>query len=112
MDALVTFQACVTNLHGSYAIDTSRHRDLRLTVCRDKKPDWSRYYSGSDEIRQYLEDVTTRHDLYRFVKLNQQITKAEWLSGEGKWKVTVLDSEGNEFHDYGEFFINGGGVLK
>ena len=90
----------------------SKHHNLRLTVCRDKKPDWSRYYPGSDEIRQYLEDVTARHDLYRFVKLNHGITKAEWLSEEGKWKVTVVDSEGHEFYDYAEFFINGGGVLK
>lgn len=53
-----------------------------------------------------------RHDLLRFVKLNHKITKAEWQSEEGKWKVTVEDSDGTTFDDYGEFFINGGGVLK
>lgn len=78
---------------------------------RHRKPDWSRYYSGSDEICQYLTDVADKHGLMKYVKMNHEVTKAEWIQSSGKWKFTINGPEG-VFDDYADFYINGGGVLK
>lgn len=78
---------------------------------RDRKPDWTSYYSGSAQIHQYLEDLSDKYDLRRYVKFEHEIIKAEWLSEEGLWDVTVK-AGGETFKDRAEFLINGGGVLK
>ncbi|CZT14616.1 related to monooxigenase [Ramularia collo-cygni] len=77
----------------------------------DRKPDWASYYSGSAQIHQYLEDLSDKYDLRRYVKFEHEIVKAEWLSEEGLWEVTI--KHGSEtFKDRAEFLINGGGVLN
>ncbi|KAH7072432.1 FAD/NAD-P-binding domain-containing protein [Paraphoma chrysanthemicola] len=76
-----------------------------------RKPDWSKYYSGSDEIHTYMTDVADKHDLLRFAKLRHEIRRAEWQQASGKWKVTVCGPDGT-FDDYADFFINGGGCLN
>ncbi|GIZ39954.1 hypothetical protein CKM354_000331300 [Cercospora kikuchii] len=76
-----------------------------------RKPDWSRYYSGSDEICQYLTDVADEHGLMKYVKMNHEVTKAEWIQSSGKWKFTIKGLEG-VFEDHADFYINGGGVLN
>lgn len=78
---------------------------------RHRKPDWSRYYSGSDEICQYLTDVADEHGLMKYVKMNHEVTKAEWIQSSGKWKFTIK-GPGGVFEDHADFYINGGGVLK
>lgn len=84
--------------------------DLR----RAPKPDWSQYYSGSAEIHQYFRQVAEENDLLKYVKLNHKIVRAEWEDGRGQWKVTVSrnNDPADTFEDYGEIFLNGGGVLK
>ncbi|KAH6972399.1 putative MoxY [Ilyonectria sp. MPI-CAGE-AT-0026] len=78
-----------------------------------RKPDWSRYYSGSKEIHQYLKDVSASNNLNRFVKFNHKIVGAEWLEGKGQWRISVMRLEDSSvFDDYAEFFLNGGGHLN
>lgn len=84
---------------------------MKLTFGRHRKHDWSKYYSGSDEIRAYMADVVKQHNLLRFVKLQHKVQRAEWQQDAGKWKITVRGPHG-VFDDYAEFLVNGGGCLK
>ena len=81
---------------------------------RDKKPNWSQYYSGSKEIHEYFDDIAERYDLKKYVKFMHRIVNAEWLEKEGKWKITVMRNGDpkDTFDDYADFFLHGGGVLK
>ncbi|RSL99848.1 hypothetical protein CEP52_009501 [Fusarium oligoseptatum] len=78
-----------------------------------RKPDWSKYYSGASEIHQYLKDIAHSHDLERFVKYRHRVIGAEWLQDKSQWEITIqrLD-DGTTFVDHAEFFLNGGGHLN
>jgi cation diffusion facilitator CzcD-associated flavoprotein CzcO len=78
-----------------------------------RKPDWSHFYSYSQEIWQYFNEVTEKFELRRFMKLNHQVVGAEWDEGAGAWNVKITNLLTNEtFIDQAEVLINGGGVLK
>src|SRR3954470_18060283 len=46
-------------------------------------PEWSRGYSGSDEILGYIEDMVIRFDLKRFIRFNTNVTSAEFDDSTG-----------------------------
>ncbi|KAH8692574.1 hypothetical protein BGW36DRAFT_399412 [Talaromyces proteolyticus] len=78
-----------------------------------RKPDWSHFYSYSEEIWQYFKDVVDTFDLMKFFKLRHQVVGAYWDDGKGVWDVHVKDlSSGQIFIDSAEIFINGGGILN
>lgn len=77
-----------------------------------RNPNWSRYYSSSEEIWQYFKDVSTKYDLERYVKLNTKVESATWDEEEGKWKLSILGADGSHFEDSCEILVNGSGVLK
>jgi cation diffusion facilitator CzcD-associated flavoprotein CzcO len=81
---------------------------------RDRKTDWSHYYSSSKEIHEYISHITTKHDLLHYVKFQHKIMEATWLEEEGKWKVGIMrnNNPNDIIYDYGEFLLHGGGVLK
>lgn len=74
---------------------------------------WSRFYSSSPEIFEYIQDLYQKHHLYKYVKLKHQIMHVEWDDVKGKWKLGIKNLEtGEEFEDQAEYFINAGGVLN
>jgi cation diffusion facilitator CzcD-associated flavoprotein CzcO len=78
-----------------------------------RKPDWSHFYSYSEEIWQYFNDVVEKFELRKFMKLNHRVTGASWDQDTGIWNVEVSNLLTNEtFVDQAEVIINGGGVLK
>ncbi|TPX08646.1 uncharacterized protein E0L32_009835 [Thyridium curvatum] len=79
-----------------------------------RKPDWSQYYSASPEIHKYFKDVAVEADVIKYCSFNHKIIRAEWLSGPGKWKITVMrnGNPDDTFDDYADFFLHGGGVLN
>ncbi|KAH0844043.1 hypothetical protein FOPE_08936 [Fonsecaea pedrosoi] len=78
-----------------------------------RKPDWSHFYSYSEEIWQYFADVVERFQLRKYMKLNHEIIDATWDEDLGVWNVQVKNLITNEvFVDQAEILINGGGVLK
>ncbi|KAM3419709.1 putative sterigmatocystin biosynthesis monooxygenase stcW [Cercospora zeina] len=72
---------------------------------------WSMYYSPSDEIETYLQEVVEKYDLGKYAVYNTEVVNAEWLDSEGHWKIT-LNRKGEIFEDYADFFINAGGILN
>ncbi|KIW78333.1 hypothetical protein Z517_08168 [Fonsecaea pedrosoi CBS 271.37] len=78
-----------------------------------RKPDWSHFYSYSEEIWQYFADVVERFQLRKYMKLNHEIINATWDEDLGVWNVQVKNLITNEvFVDQAEILINGGGVLN
>lgn len=79
-----------------------------------KSPNWERYYSGSKQIYDYFRQIAEDYDVLKYAQLNHKIVRAEWLQDQGQWKVTVMrnNDPGDLIVDYGDFFLNGGGVLN
>ena len=78
-----------------------------------RNPNWSHFYSYAEEIWQYLRDIVDRFDLQKYMKLNHEVTAANWDDEKGVWEVQVKDlSTGSTFIDTGEILINGSGLLK
>ncbi|KAL6248698.1 hypothetical protein RBB50_004953 [Rhinocladiella similis] len=78
-----------------------------------RKPDWSHFYSYSEEIWQYFADIVERFQLRKHMKLNHEIIDANWDEDSATWSVQVQNLITNEvFVDQAEILINGGGVLN
>lgn len=69
------------------------------------------YYSPSNEIENYLQEVVDKHNLDKYAVYGTTVEKAEWLDIQGQWKLT-LTRNGETFEDYVDFFVNAGGILK
>lgn len=52
---------------------------------------WTEEFAQGPEIRAYWQGVARKYDVYKYLRLEQKVEKAEWLTEEGKWKVTVRD---------------------
>ncbi|KIV93713.1 hypothetical protein PV10_04908 [Exophiala mesophila] len=78
----------------------------------ERNPNWSQYYSESPEIWQYFKDVTVKHGLMKYIKLEHKIAGAYWKPEEGVWEVKVQRPDGTEFTDTCNVLVNGGGVLN
>jgi cation diffusion facilitator CzcD-associated flavoprotein CzcO len=77
-----------------------------------KNPNWSRFYSGSEEIWQYLKDVATKYDLEKYVQFKTTVESATWDEEAGLWRLRLLSPDGSHFEDSCNILINGSGVLK
>jgi cation diffusion facilitator CzcD-associated flavoprotein CzcO len=53
----------------------------------EQNPDWSRVYPSQEEILNYLISVTNTYELYKYVRFNTTVERAEWDNDEVKWKI-------------------------
>ncbi|KAK5043605.1 hypothetical protein LTR84_011365 [Exophiala bonariae] len=77
-----------------------------------RNPKWSKYYSGSAEIWQYLNDIVEKYGLKSYMKFNHTVVSATWNNDDGLWNVRIRDSEGVDILDTCDVLINGSGHLK
>ncbi|KAH8804872.1 cyclohexanone monooxygenase [Xylogone sp. PMI_703] len=80
-------------------------------------PYFSSYYAGSEEIREYLEDVAEQHHLAQYVRLLHKVAGALWHEDRSKWEVKVerLDDSGNvvsSFVEECDVFISATGYVN
>lgn len=76
-------------------------------------PDWSRFYAGGEEIRQWLQRQAKDYGVYEHAKFGHKVLGAEWNEDRGVWQVEVEDlATGSRFTDEAEVLLNGGGALK
>ncbi|KAG8156894.1 hypothetical protein KVR01_013307 [Diaporthe batatas] len=75
-------------------------------------PEWPGYYATSRQIFAYMKDVEKKYECEKFIKLKHSITSAIWDEAKGKWQLKVKGSDGVEFSDEADVFINAGGVLN
>jgi len=55
----------------------------------EPKPDWTRFYAGQEEIRQYAHTVVDRHGVAPHLRLGVDMREASWDEGAQRWHVTT-----------------------
>ncbi|MGC2698467.1 MAG: NAD(P)/FAD-dependent oxidoreductase [Candidatus Angelobacter sp.] len=59
----------------------------------DRNPNWSRMYSGRDEIQSYLKSCAEKFDLTPYIRLNTRMQEAVWDDATSLWRVTTGDGK-------------------
>lgn len=76
-------------------------------------PDWSHFYSGSEEIWQYMKGIAVDEGLTDQIQLNTEVKKASWIEERGKWNVALAKTDGSKQWDADyDMLLNGTGFLK
>ncbi len=55
----------------------------------DAKPDWSETFPSQPELWAYLQQVTTKNGLHRYLRFGHEVTEACWDASAGRWQVTT-----------------------
>lgn len=74
-------------------------------------PNWSSFYSGSEEIYDYMNSVVDAYGLRDEIKTSHEVVDARWDEDAAQWVVKVNGPDG-EFEDRCDFLVNGSGILK
>lgn len=72
---------------------------------------WTHFYSGSEEICTYMNDVVDSYGLRGMFRTSCEVLDARWDDETSEWVVKVKGPEG-EFEDRCDFLVNGSGILK
>ena len=59
------------------------------------KTDWTRIYSGSKEIREYLEFCAKKYDVFSSIKFNTEIESAVFDQNKNMWVLQTTQGEKN-----------------
>jgi cation diffusion facilitator CzcD-associated flavoprotein CzcO len=59
----------------------------------DRNPNWSRMYSGRDEIQSYLKSCAQRFGVNPFIRVNTSMREAVWDETTSLWRVTTGEGE-------------------
>ncbi|MGC2745114.1 MAG: NAD(P)/FAD-dependent oxidoreductase [Candidatus Angelobacter sp.] len=57
----------------------------------DRNPDWSRMYSGRNEIQSYLKSCAQKFGLNQYIRVNTAMKEAVWDEPTSLWRVTTGD---------------------
>lgn len=57
----------------------------------EQNPEWSRAFGKQPEIQSYILDLAERHDIYRHVRFNTEVTGARFDEDTGLWTVDTED---------------------
>lgn len=52
---------------------------------------WSQEYAEGKEIREYWQGVARKYDVYRYIKFNRRINRADWDDSTAQWRLAVQD---------------------
>ena len=77
-----------------------------------RNPNWSSYYSKSEEIWKYFKDFAIENNLEKYVRFKHEVEEARWIEADGVWEVTIQRPDGTTFTDRGEILASASGVLK
>ncbi|KAK3301009.1 uncharacterized protein B0H64DRAFT_414697 [Chaetomium fimeti] len=78
-----------------------------------QKKDWTNFFSGAEEIGEYLCRVCDEEGMRDSIKTSHQVVRAEWDEKDGQWELTVRNLEtGEEFGDHATFLVDGTGILN
>ena len=76
-------------------------------------PEWSNFFSRSEEIEQYLAKIYEEEHMQDTIKTRHVVCGAWWDEGRGMWDLSIKNLEtGEEFRDQANFIIDGSGILK
>ncbi|KAI1918440.1 hypothetical protein LOZ65_004896 [Ophidiomyces ophidiicola] len=80
-------------------------------------PEWTKYYSPSEEIWEYFKKVVDEEDMMRYIQLRTRVIHAAWKEAKSKWVIHLVqkDREGNvtkEWNEECDVFLSGSGILN
>lgn len=76
-------------------------------------PEWSKYYSGSVEIWEYMKGIVMDEGLDRFIQLNTKVVKATWNDVKSVWVVSLSSTDGSkQWEEECHVLLNGTGFVK
>ncbi|KAL3465598.1 hypothetical protein BJX64DRAFT_285204 [Aspergillus heterothallicus] len=52
---------------------------------------WSEEFAQGHEIRDYWQGIARKYDVYKYIRAQHKVERAEWIPDKGKWKVSVRD---------------------
>ncbi len=77
--------------------------DLRVDVPNhfysysfEHNPDWSDYFSKRDELKAYIDAVSTKHRIDANIRLETEVLRADYDESNAMWSVLVRSSRGQE----------------
>jgi cation diffusion facilitator CzcD-associated flavoprotein CzcO len=73
----------------------------------EPKPDWKHFFSYQPEILAYLQTVTDKYGLRRYIAFDSLVDRGLWDDDEHRWHVFTAD--GREY--VSQFLISGAGAL-
>jgi cation diffusion facilitator CzcD-associated flavoprotein CzcO len=73
----------------------------------EPKADWRHLFSYQDEIQEYLQGVTAKYGLRRYIHFDSLVDRAHWDDTEHRWHVFTAD--GREY--IAQFLISCAGAL-
>lgn len=97
------------NRYPGCACDIPAHT---YTFPFEPNPNWSGYYSYSDEIQEYFLAFAKKYDVEKYVQLNTEVLAGTWDEDQGKWKVELKRKDGSTFVDTCDVLVNGAGVVN
>ncbi|ERP91824.1 4-hydroxyacetophenone monooxygenase [Alcanivorax sp. P2S70] len=77
--------------HNSYpgaACDVQSHM---YSFSFEANPDWSHRYSGQQEIHDYIQGVTDKHNIRQFTRFNAEVTGAHFDDQAALWTLNLAD---------------------
>lgn len=72
------------NVYPGCACDVPSHV---YSYSFEQKPDWSKAYGESDEIRAYLRHCATKHQLLEHMRFGVDVVRAEFNEDAGRWML-------------------------
>ncbi|RVX72033.1 hypothetical protein B0A52_04631 [Exophiala mesophila] len=97
------------NRYPGCACDIPAHT---YTFPFEPNPNWSGYYSYSDEIQEYFLAFAKKYGVEKYVQIDTEVLGATWDEGQGKWKVELKRKDGSTFIDTCDVLVNGAGVVN
>ena len=91
------------NTYPGLTCDTPSHH---YTYSFERNPDWSRFLPPGPEIQDYFQRVTLKYGIDRFIRFNQEATRAEFRDGE--WRLRLESG----LEDSANLVIAATGVLR
>lgn len=84
----------------------------------EPNPEWTREYSGQQEILDYLIGIATKYNLFRHIRFNTSVVGSRFDSASGTWTTTVRSGGGKaaeftpEYHIRSRFIVSAVGQLN
>ncbi|KAL2784479.1 hypothetical protein BJX66DRAFT_316579 [Aspergillus keveii] len=60
---------------------------------------WTEEFAQGAEIRDYWQGIARKYDVYKYIRAQHKVERAEWVPNKGKWKVTVRDLKKDEEYE-------------
>jgi cation diffusion facilitator CzcD-associated flavoprotein CzcO len=90
------------NTYPGLTCDVPSHH---YTYKFERNSDWTRHLPPGEEVQAYFERTTTKYGIDRFIRFNEEISRAEYT--QGRWHLEMKSG----LHDLADIVIAATGVL-